>query len=60
MNTINGRPPKKIWEASLLGVNSRFTVKILAVNEEKALKIVRDKFPRMTVLSIVYYGEIYK
>lgn len=60
MDAINGRPPKKIWEVSLRSSTNSFTVKVLAVNQEKALRIVETKFPRMRVSIIVYYGEILK
>jgi hypothetical protein len=60
MDQISGRPPKKIFEVSLRSLTNNFTVKVLAVNEEKALKIVETRFPRMRVGTITYYGEIYK
>jgi hypothetical protein len=60
MSFISGRPPKKIFEVTLMSLTSRFTVYVLAVNTEKAQKIVENRFPRMRVSTIVYYGEIFK
>jgi hypothetical protein len=59
-NHINGRPPKKIFEAYMASNTGRYEVYVLAVNEEKARAILQRRFPRLIIGSIHYYGEIYK
>lgn len=59
MNYINGRPPKKIFKIAASTNTSRFDVYVLAVNEEKAIKIFNNKI-RANILSVMYYDEIMK